>query len=98
MSQIKPIPRIDTYFSLRIGLPEGLFPVGLPVKILTGKSTRKRSLGDPRRRWEDNVRIYLKELDVNIRNWVDLVQDRDYWRALVNCSIEPPGFMRHEVS
>ena len=46
-------------------------------KILTG-------LGRPRRRWEDNIRMYIKEMGINTRHWVDLAQDRDYWRALVN--------------
>ena len=51
-------------------------------KILTSKPTGKRSLG--RRRWEDNIRINLKEIGINTRNWVDLAQEKDYWRALVN--------------
>ena len=48
-------------------------------KILTGKPTGKRPLGRPRRRWEDNIRIDLKEISINARNWVDLAHDRDYW-------------------
>ena len=48
-------------------------------KILTGKPTRKRPLGRPRRRWEDNIRI--------AGNWVDSAQDRDYWRTLVNVAL-----------
>ena len=53
-------------------------------KILTGTPARKRPLGRHRRRWEDNIRMDLKEVGVNTRNWADLAQDRDYWRALVN--------------
>ena len=53
-------------------------------KMLTSKHTGKRSLGRPRRRWEDNIRMDFKEIGVNTRNWVDSAQDRDYWRALVN--------------
>ena len=53
-------------------------------KILTGKSIGKRPLGIPGRRWEDNIRIYLEEIDINASNWVDSADDRDYWRALVN--------------
>ena len=53
-------------------------------KILTGKLIGKRPSGKPRRRWEDNIRMDLKEMGVNTMNWVDLAQDRDYWRALVN--------------
>ena len=37
-------------------------------KILTGKPTRKRHLGRPKRRWEDNIRIDPKEIDINMRN------------------------------
>jgi hypothetical protein len=53
-------------------------------QILTDKPIGKRSLGRPRRRWEDNIRMDLKEISTNMRNWVDSAQDRDYWRALVN--------------
>ena len=51
-------------------------------KILTGKPKAKRLLGRPRRRWEDNVRMDLKEIVMNTRNWVDSAQDRDYWEPL----------------
>ena len=47
-------------------------------KILTGKPTGKRHLGRPRRRWEDNIRMDLKDLGMDTRNMVDSAQDRDY--------------------
>ena len=47
-------------------------------KILTGKPTGKRRLGRPRRRWEDNITMDLKEIGINAGNWVDSGQDRDY--------------------
>ena len=53
-------------------------------KILTGKPTGKRHLGRPRPRWEDNIRMDLKEICINTRNWVHSAQDMNYWRALVN--------------
>jgi hypothetical protein len=53
-------------------------------KMLTGKPTGKRPLGRPRPRWEDNIRMDFKEIGINTRNWVDLTQDKDYWRVLVN--------------
>ena len=53
-------------------------------KILTGKPTGKRPLERPRLGWEDNIRMDLKEIGINRRNWVGLVQDIDYWRGLVN--------------
>ena len=46
-------------------------------KILTGTPAGKIPLGRPRRRWEDNIRMDLKEI-INTRNWVDSAQDRDY--------------------
>ena len=56
-------------------------------KIVTGKLTVKRSLGRPRRRWEDNIRMDLEEIGINAGNWVDSAQDRNYWRALVNAAL-----------
>ena len=55
-------------------------------KILTGKPTGKRSLGRPRSRWEDNIRMDLQER-INTGNWVDSAQDRHYWRAPVNAAL-----------
>ena len=53
------------------------------LKMLTGKPTGKRLLGRPRRAWKDNIRMDLKEIGINTRNWVDSALDRDYWRALL---------------
>ena len=55
--------------------------------ILAGKPTRNRPLGRLRCRWEDNIRMDLKEIGINLRNWVDLAQDRDYCRVLVNATL-----------
>jgi hypothetical protein len=49
-----------------------------------GKPEGKRPLGRPRRRWEDNIKMNLKETGCGGVDWIDLVQDRDRWRALVN--------------
>ena len=54
-------------------------------KILTGKPTRNRPLGRPRRRWNDNI-MDLEEIGINAGNWVESAQDRNYWRALVNAA------------
>ena len=43
--------------------------------------------GRPRRRWEDNIRMDLKEIDINTRNWLGSAQDMDYWRTLVNAAL-----------
>ena len=47
-------------------------------KILTSIPTGKRPLGRPRRRWEVNIKMYLKEIGINTRNWVASARDRDY--------------------
>ena len=52
-------------------------------KILTGK----RSLGRPRCRWEENIRMNLEEIGINAGNWVNSAQDINYWRALVNAAL-----------
>ena len=57
--------------------------------MLTGKPTGKRHLGEPRRRWEGDIRMDLKEIGINTRNWVDSAQDMDCWRALVNAELNP---------
>ena len=56
-------------------------------KILTGKPKGKRPLRRPRRRWEYNIRMDLEEIGINAGNWVDLAQDRSYWRALLNAAL-----------
>ena len=56
-------------------------------KILTGKPTGKGPLGRPRRRWEDNIGMDFEVIGINAGIWVDSPQDRDYWRALVNATL-----------
>ena len=56
-------------------------------KMLTDKPTGKRTLGMPRRRQEDNIRMDLEEIGINAGNWFGSAQDRDYWRALVNAAL-----------
>jgi hypothetical protein len=53
-------------------------------RILVGKPGGKRPLGRPRRRWVDNVKIDLTEIGWDGMDWIDLAQDTDQWRALVN--------------
>ena len=53
-------------------------------RILVGKPERKRPLGSPRRRWEDNNRIDFQEVGGSCGDWMELAQDRDRWRALVS--------------
>jgi hypothetical protein len=53
-------------------------------RILMGKPEGMKPLGRPRRRWENNIRMDLREIDWGGMDWIDLAQDRDQWRALVN--------------
>jgi transcription termination factor 2 len=53
-------------------------------RILVGKPEGKRPLGRHRRRWEDNIRLDLRETGWGGMGCIDLAQDRDQWRALVN--------------
>jgi hypothetical protein len=49
-----------------------------------GKPEGKRLLGRRRRRWEDNIKMVLRQMGWGDMHWIDLAQDRDQWRALVN--------------
>jgi hypothetical protein len=53
---------------------------------LVGKPERKRPHRRPRRRWEDNIKMDLQEVGWGM-DWIDLTQDRDMWRALVNAVV-----------
>jgi hypothetical protein len=53
-------------------------------RVLLGKPEGKRTLGRPRRNWEDNITMDLQELGCGGMDWIELAQDRDWWRALVN--------------
>ena len=53
-------------------------------RVLVGKTEGKRPLGIPRRRWEGNIKMDLQEVGCGNMDWIELAQDRDRWRALVN--------------
>ena len=53
-------------------------------RVLVGKPEGKRPLGRPRGRWEDNIKMDLEEVGCGGVDWIELTQDRDRWRALVN--------------
>jgi hypothetical protein len=55
-----------------------------PYRVLVGSPEGKRSLERPRRRWEDNIKMDLHEVVCGAMDRIDLAQDRDRWRALVN--------------
>jgi hypothetical protein len=53
-------------------------------KVLVGKPEGKTPLGRPRRRWEDGIRMYLKEIGWGYVDWIQVVQERERWRAVVS--------------
>jgi hypothetical protein len=53
-------------------------------RVLVGRPEGKRPLGRPRRRWEDNIKMDLREIGIEWANWIQLAQDRAQWRAFVN--------------
>jgi hypothetical protein len=59
-------------------------------RILVGKPEGKRPLGITRRRWVNNIKMYLREIGGDGMGWIDLAQDRDQWRALVNTVMNLP--------
>jgi hypothetical protein len=61
-----------------IGERRGLY------RVFVGKSEGKRSLGRLRLRWKDNIKMDLREVGCRVTDWIDLIQDRDRWRTLVN--------------
>ena len=54
------------------------------IQDAVGKPEGKRPLGRPRRRWEDNAKIDLQEVECGGMDWIELAQERDSWRGLVN--------------
>jgi hypothetical protein len=52
--------------------------------ILIGRPEGRRPLGRPSHRWEDNIRMDVREIGFGDVDWINLAQDRDRWRALVN--------------
>jgi hypothetical protein len=53
-------------------------------KVLVGKPEGKRPLGRPRSRWEDGIRMDVREIGGGSIDWIELAQDRDWWRAVVS--------------
>jgi hypothetical protein len=53
-------------------------------RVSVGSPKGKRPVGRPRRWWEDNIKMDLRETGIDGANWIQLAQDRDQWRACVN--------------
>jgi len=65
----------------RMGESKGLY------RVLVGKYEGKSPLENPRHRWEDNIKIYLQEVGCKGMDWIDVAQDRNRWRALMNAAM-----------
>jgi hypothetical protein len=61
-------------------------------RVLVGKPEEKKPLGRPRRRWEDNIKMDFQEVGWRAMDWIDLAQNRDRWRALVNVVMSLSAF------
>jgi hypothetical protein len=57
-------------------------------RVLLGRSKGKRPLGRHRPVWEDNIKMDLQEVGCGGMDWIELAQDRDRWRALVNAAMK----------
>jgi hypothetical protein len=76
------IVRVIKSWRLRwVGAGRGVY------RVLVGRPEGKRPLGRPRRRWEDNIKIELREIGIEGANWIQLAQDRVQWWACVNTVI-----------
>ncbi|KAJ4452188.1 hypothetical protein ANN_03706 [Periplaneta americana] len=64
-------------------------------RVLVGRPEGKRPLGKPRRRWEDNIKMDLREVGYDGRDWINLAQDRDQWRAYVRAAMNS-GFLKSQ--
>jgi hypothetical protein len=53
-------------------------------RVLVGRPEDKRPLGRPRRRWEGNIKMDLREIGIDGANWIQVTQDRIQWQAFVN--------------
>ena len=62
----------------RMGERRGIY------RVLVGKPEGKKPLRRIRRRWEDNIKTNIQEMGCGVMGWIELAQDRDWWRALVN--------------
>jgi hypothetical protein len=56
-------------------------------RVLIGRPEGKRQLGRPMRRWEDIIKLDMREIGIDGANWIQLAQDRVQWRAFVNTVI-----------
>jgi hypothetical protein len=69
---------------------ERMWEIRNAYSILVGMPDGKRPFGRPRRRWENNIKMYLWKIGFRVADWIRLVQGRDWWRDLVNTVMNLP--------
>jgi hypothetical protein len=72
--------------------------IGRSFQNFSGQTYRKETLGRPQSKWEDNIRMDLKEIGVTRNNWIGSGQDGDFWRSLVNAAFNFRISISHGVS
>jgi hypothetical protein len=58
------------------------------IRVLVSKTAGKRPLGRTRRRWENNIKIDVREIEISGMNWINLAEVRDQWRAHANMEVK----------
>jgi hypothetical protein len=71
---------------------------GSVYRVLVWKPEGKRPLGRPRRRWEDNMGKDLQEVGIGCMDWIELAQNRDRWREIVNAVMNLGFYKMREIS
>jgi hypothetical protein len=65
-------------------------------RVLVGKSEGNRPFGRPRRRWENNIKMDLQEMEFGCMDWTEQSQDRDWWWGTCDCGNEPSSSIKCE--
>jgi hypothetical protein len=79
------VVRVIKSGGMRWAAPEACMGEGRGVyRVLVGRPEGKRPMGRPRRRWEDNIKLDLREMGIYGMNWIHVAQDKVQWQAFVN--------------
>ena len=78
------IIRVNTSIKNKMGWACSTYGRRGAYRVLVGRLVTTRPFGSPRHRWEDNIKMDLQELREGGMDWIDMVQDRDRWRAIAS--------------
>jgi hypothetical protein len=76
---------------VKVGWTCGTHGGGVVYRVLVGRPGSNRPLGKPRRRWEDNIKMDLREIGMDGANWINVAPDKVQWRAFVNTEMNLRG-------